>query len=137
MDFKLADALMKFYPEGNTSDPAQRLFMLRDRQDKKFGMVARGRQILNHVWQEIVVHIQSCDAFTILTLAEVKLHGNALADFNNRWFSVLHEILHVVDEASLLHIYYKQVKNCPCLQDDMRFFNKLPKDHPLRTYRWL
>ena len=67
MDFKLADALMRFFDHSNPSDPAQRLFMLRYHQDRNCQMQARGRQILNHIWQGLVALIQTRGEFIILT----------------------------------------------------------------------
>ena len=70
----------------------------------------------------------------MLTLANVKLQCNYLSDFNSNWFAVLDDLPMKLDEHTLMDMYYEQVKNAPCLRDDINFFKSLPHGHPYKTW---
>ena len=76
-------------------------------------------------------------ATTISTLTKVHMVGNNLADFNNRWFAVLNHLLIIIDDDSLRDLHFEHMGKAPCLNEDVKWYQKLPHDHHLRNYRWL
>ncbi len=76
-------------------------------------------------------------AFTAQTLTKVHMVGNNLADCNNRWFAVLSELPMTIDEESLRDMYLEQLRKAPCLKEDLKWFDRLPRNNRLRNYRWL
>ena len=89
LDYKLAEALLRYFGPDNKSDSAQRLNIQRNEQMDRLNAVARGRQILNHIFQDLHSELYYSDASNVLTLTKVKLHGNNLSEFSNIWLTVL------------------------------------------------
>ena len=137
LDFKLAEALMQFFQSDNKTDSAQRLWLKRQNQMDTEFLIARGRQILNHIFQDLSLQMYYSSAFNVMTLARVHCVGNNIADFNNRWFAVLSELPMQLDVDSLLDMYLEQLRKAPVLRDDLRWFDALPRVHPLKNYQWL
>ena len=71
LDFKIAEALMRFFKEDNKSNSAQKLAILSIEQDERIGLVPRGRQMINHVYRELHADLYTSDASNIITLMKV------------------------------------------------------------------
>ena len=104
---------------------------------KELQTLSRGRQVLNFIIQELEMQMYHTPAFNVMTLAKVHMRGNNLAEFNNKWFAVLEQLDRPLDEDSMRDMYLEQLKKAPCLKDDLKWFESLPRGHNLRCYRWL
>ena len=139
LDVKLAAALLAFFKDdkAHVTETSQRMFLLIDEQMGATGNAARWRQVLKTLWHDLTFGIYVPIVVTWQTLGGVQRSGNNFTDFNHRWYKVLKEIRVRPDDDSLFEMFIMQLKKSSVLTDDMKYFEKIPVDHPDRTYTLL
>ena len=68
---------------------------------------------------------------------EVKLHGDDLKSFQERWISVLDQQLRQVPYELLEYCYHKQILHCRHVAVDLAHYERCDPGHPDRSYEFL